>query len=335
MFAGLDVHKESVQACVVDNTGKILEEKRFTTSQLGLNALLQTVRNSSCVIESSTACFPVYDFLQDNNIKVRVAHPKRLKAICSAKNKTDKIDAKTLAQLERVNLIPEAYIPNRTVRDQRDLVRHHVALVQQRTRLVNQTKAGLLRYRIQLPENIFTKQAQKLAEISPMPESLKLKLEHAWQEFLLLKKEICQVDERIELLAQQNKNSVLLRSIKGIGWFSAFAVVTQTDKIERFASADHFVSYSGLCPRVSQSGEKCYMENIGHDCCKLLRWILIQDAWSVVKHNLYFKKMYKKLCRKKSKQKAIVIIAKRLLRIMYFMLRDQKPFQPKKIGGGS
>lgn len=331
-FSGLDVHKESIQVCVRDSKGNIVAERRFTTTTAGMKALLSTVQGSSCVMESSTACFPVYDFLQDNNVKVRVAHPKRTKAICSAKISTDKVDARTLAQLERVNLIPEVYVPDKEVRQQQDIVRHHVQLVQQRTRLMNQTKAFLLRNGIRVSYNPLTEKASKLFKLADVPESVKLKLSHARQQHVLVNQELKEVDVKIGELAKQNKYAVILESIPGVGWFSSLLIALQIDDIERFPDAEHLVSYAGLCPGIKQSADHIRMKGIGNDGCKLLRWILIQDAWQVVKRCARFKKVYRKLCRRKSKQKAIVGIAKRLLTVMYFMLRDQTFYNPAKGG---
>jgi len=331
-FSGLDVHKESVQACVRDSKGDIVTERRFTTTPAGMKALLSTVRGSRCVMESSTACFPVYDFLQENGIQVRVAHPKRTKAICSAKISTDKVDARTLAQLERVNLIPEAYVPSKEVRQQQDVVRHHMQLVQQRTRLMNQTKAFLLRNGYKVSYNPLTGKASRLFELMDIPESVKLKMGHARQQYVLLCKELKEVDGRIEGIAKQNKYAVLLQSIPGVGWFSALLIALQVDNIERFPDAEHLVSYAGLCPGIKQSADHIRMKGIGNDSCKLLRWVLIQDAWQVTKRCAHFRKVYRKLCRRKSKQKAIVGVAKRLLTVMYFMLRDQTFYNPVKEG---
>lgn len=329
LFAGLDVHRDSIQACLVDDSGQIVRESRFTTTSVGLNRLIETVQGANCVMESSTACFPVYDFLHDNGVHVRVAHPKRTKAICSARIKTDKVDARMLAQLERANLVPEAHIPSKEVRDKRDLVRHHVTLVQQRTRLINQTKAALLRYNTRLPNNTFSKTTSKLANASQMPETLKLKLAHAQQQHALLQQELNETNTKIETLAQQDKNAILLHTIKGIGWFLAYGITTHIDNIQRFPTAENLISYAGLCPRTRQSGETTHTISIGHDNNHLLRWMLIQGAWSTTHHNPHFQKMFKKLCKKHCKQKAIVIIAKRLLTTTYYMLRDQTTFKTR------
>lgn len=332
-FAGLDAHKESVQACLKGAAGQLLKEQRFGTTDAGLEKLYQTVKNARCVVEASTACYPVYDYLHDRGVQIRVAHPKRVKAICSAKLKTDKVDARMLADLERANLIPEAYIPSKEVRDKRDFVRQHISLTQQRTRLINQTKATLLRYRVRLPKNIFTKTAQLLADATEMPVSLRLKLVHARQQYALLRQELKEVDSQIGVLAEQNRDAVLLSSFRGIASFSSLGIALHIDGVKRFPTVDHLVSFMGLCPRVSQSGETLHIGRISKDSCGVLRWIMIQSAWNVVRFEPRFSKMYRKLLRRgKSEQKAIVIVAKRLARVMYFMLRDQKTFQPR---GGS
>ena len=111
-YGGLDVHKDFVQACWVNNKNEVVREDRFDTTPDGLAALCGAAHGTHCVLESSTACFQVYDALQDAGVRVRVAHPLRVKAIASAKVKTDKVDAKTLAQLECANLVPEAHIPS-------------------------------------------------------------------------------------------------------------------------------------------------------------------------------------------------------------------------------
>ncbi len=333
-FAGLDGHKASVFACVKEEfSGKVLKEQNYPTQDVGLEKLYQTVKNAKCVIEASTACYPIYDFLKDRGVDIIVAHPKRVKAICSGKLKTDKVDARMLADLRRANLVPEAHIPSKEVRDKRDLIRHHISLIQQRTRLINQTKAALLRYRVKLPKNIFTKKARKIADASQMSDSLRLKFLHAGQQYALLVKELEDVDSKIEAIASGNKEALFLSSIKGIASFLSLGIVLHIDGVKRFPDADHLVSFMGLSPRIRQSGESLHIGGVSKDSSSLLKWMMIQAAWNVVHFEPTFTKMYRKLVRKgKKEQKAIVIVAKRLARIMYCMLRDQTTFRRKEVG---
>lgn len=328
-FCGLDVHKESIQACVLDEKGKVIIEQRFANNSIGLNKLLEHITGSRCVMESSTSCFSVYDFLKDKAVTVRVAHPKKLKAISSAKVKTDKIDARVLAELEKADYIPEAYIPSKETRQLRDLAVHHLQLTKQKTRINNQLKALLTKNGVTISINPFTKTGKKILDLTTMSESIRLIANQAIEEHSRIEKDRVEIDNAIEKIAKENKNSVLLKTMPGVGWLSAFMIATQIDKIERFSSPENLISYAGLCPTTRQSGETTYTGKINKDSCRLLRWILIQDAWVSVKRCEYFKKIYKKMCKKKTKQKAIVGIAKRMLTIMYFMLRDQTVFKPK------
>lgn len=327
-FAGLDVHKDSVQVCVIDGKGKVVNEERYPTTPVGLNALLLAVMGCNCVMEASTAAYRIYDYLKERKVEVRVGHPKRIKAISSTKIKTDKVDAEILAKLERADLIPESHIPDKDVRSKRDLIKHHVQLRTQMTRINNKLKALLLRHDIKIGCDLFTKRAGKLIEATDMPEHVKLMLSHGRKEYALFKEEFKEVDKRITELAKKNADAVLLQSIPGVGWFSALVIATQIDGIERFPTVDHLISYAGLCPSVKQSGEKTCRGGTGRDNNKLLRWILVQDSWVAVRHSKRFKKLYGKLSRRKGKQKAIVGVAKRLLSVIYSMLRNRTSFNP-------
>ena len=327
-FAGLDVHKDSVQACLINEQGVVLLQRRFTTSEAGLAALLDVTKDYDCVMESSTACFRVYDYLKDNGVKVKVAHPKRLKAISSAKIKTDKVDAETLAQLNRADLIPESYIPSKAVRQQQDIIREHIQLTKQKTRLINQTRAFLLKNGIKVDHLPLATPGAKLIQASNLPENIKLKFSHSKQQYDLLKKQLKAVDKRITEIARTNPDAILLDTVPGIASFTSLTIALQIDNVQRFPTVDHLISYAGLCPSIRQSGNTINQTRISQDNCRLMRWTMTQAAWRAVIFSKRFKLMFEEKCKTKNKQKAIIIIAKKLLTIMYFMLRNKTPYNP-------
>src|SRR3990167_7002327 len=110
MYVGLDVHKDFCQAAFVSSKGKVVKEKSFKNNTEGLEELAKATRKHNVVIESSSSSMRVYDALS-KTCKVKVAHPAKVKAIASARIKTDKIDARILAQLLRADLIPESFVP--------------------------------------------------------------------------------------------------------------------------------------------------------------------------------------------------------------------------------
>ncbi len=102
-YAGLDVHKEHINAAVVNGRGKIVKEERFLNTPEALDAFVSGLsKDTEFALEACGFYEPVYDWIDDRNHKVTLCHPKKVKAIASAKIKTDVIDARTIAQLKRV-----------------------------------------------------------------------------------------------------------------------------------------------------------------------------------------------------------------------------------------
>jgi len=121
---GVDVHKKYSQVAALNEQGKITMNLKMPNEKRLFSELLSEL-NEPCqaVIESGYCWGIMFDMLTDLGVDVTVAHALKVKAIASAKIKTDKIDAKTLAELLKANLIPEVHVPCRDVRQQKDLLR--------------------------------------------------------------------------------------------------------------------------------------------------------------------------------------------------------------------
>jgi len=323
-YGGLDVHKDFVQACWVNQDNQVVREKRFETTPAGIQALCACAQGSQCVVESSTAVYPVYDALQDARVQVHVAHPFRVKAIASAKVKTDKVDARTLAQLECANLIPEAHLPCKQTREWRELIQQHIVITNETTRIKNQTRAKLLKKGIRIT-NPFTKknQAALLNESTPMT---KLALEQAFQRLRFLQQQRKTVDELIESEAQLHPDAVLLKTLPGCGWFSALLLASAIDGVARFPDAEHLISYAGLAPSTRQSGNVTRTGHISKQGNSKMRWVLTQIAWRAVRQSKKFRKKFIKLGRKKKKTIAVIAVARKLLTVAYFMLSRREVY---------
>lgn len=325
-FAGLDTHKDSVNLYAVDENARLIREERFLTDNLGLVRLARMVRGMTCVLEACSTSYPIYDALTEQGITVKAAHPLLLKSLSGLK-KTDKVDAKRMALMLKAGIIPEAHIPAKTVRMNRDWIQTHIGLVEQKTKEKNRVHAILLRYRIKpRVKSLFTKKAVWL-ESTVIPNELRLVLKQHLDLIFDLKKKQKQIDVLIEEKAKQNPHAVLLQSIPGVGWFVAFLVVTNIDGIERFHSSEQLVSYAGLAPRIYQSGKTCYCGHISKAGRSELRWALVQAAWRSIKYSKRFRKKYFKLSRKIGKKKAIIAVARKLLTIMYYLLKKNEVYR--------
>jgi len=132
MYAALDLGQKNIQAVLKNKDGKIIKENKIQRNTTRILEFLENTKkdvNIDIVLESGYNYQYLYDFLQDEGYNVKVAHPLMVKAIAYAKVKTDKVDARILADLLRMNMIPECYIPNKEIRDLRDLVRRRYYFV--------------------------------------------------------------------------------------------------------------------------------------------------------------------------------------------------------------
>lgn len=325
-FAGLDTHKESVLAHIIDEKGRLKREERFSADDLELTRLAKALKNTECVMEAGTTCYQFYDTLTEQGVKIKVAHPLLLRSYCGLK-KTDKVDAKKLAVMLKAGFIPEAHIPSKKVRMERDLVRQHIHLTQNRTAEINRARALLLRHRIKpKTKNLFGKRAN-WQEKACIPDNVRFLLQQSTRQIRSLEEQKKEVDTKITKKAKTNNDTVILQSIPSIGWFTAYLAVVTFDGIERFPSAEQLVSYAGLAPRIYQSGNTRYTGRISKQGRPELRWALIQCAWIAVRKSKRFRKTYTRIKKRSGNKKAIVAVARKLLTTMYYLLKKQEAYK--------
>ncbi|MGC8593951.1 MAG: IS110 family transposase, partial [Nitrososphaeria archaeon] len=155
-YVGLDMHKSTFNAAVVDEKGDILREVKLPADPDELMNFSESLPvNSNVVIESSSTWYWAYRILSERH-HVVLSNPLKTKAIASAKVKTDKIDALTLANLLRGGYIAECYIPDMDVQQLRELVRYRARLVKIRTMIKNSIHAILLMYNVKVEGYPFT-----------------------------------------------------------------------------------------------------------------------------------------------------------------------------------
>jgi transposase len=330
MYVGLDVHKDFCQAAFLDVDGKLVKEERFENTVSGLEELAQATIDCEVVMESSTSSMHVYDALSQT-CKVKVAHPSKVKAIASARIKTDKIDARILAHLLRADLIPESFVPCIAHRQARLLVRQRASLVGMKTQIKNKIHALLAREGLKNPfKDSFGKKTILFLRSVDIGEAQRTSLNSLLTVLDALDKEVKQSDKDIRCYASDDKYAKLIITHTGVGALTALAVSSEICDITRFESHKKLCSYLGLVPSVYQSGFTDRKGHITKQGNTLIRSLLIQCAWSASKYSPRFKRKYNKLRKKTGSQKAIVAIARTIAVDMYFMLvRNEEYKEPK------
>jgi transposase len=329
-YIGMDIHKKDTQACMKNETGKVLLTGRFPSRPKDLNAFIDKVEAmgspASFVIESTGFCIPIYDVLVGRGHEVKVAHPLKIKALTAGRAKTDKNDADMLAELLRLNAIPESYIPPVEMRELRELTRFRQSLVRNSTELKNQVHAFLASRGIQTPPEYLSAFSNKhrawlrSLHLGQVDDLLDI-LEMLW-------KKIEKVEDDIERTCPKKEDVTLLKTITGVGAVISNSLVAEICDIERFSSPENLFSYAGIISSVHQSGEKCWTGPITKQGNARIRYLMVEAAYSHVRNakDSQLTRYYEKKKAEKGTKKAIVATARKLLGIIYHMLKKREAF---------
>ncbi len=323
LYCGLDIHKNFHVGCIMDANGNIVKEGKFENSKDGIDGFFSGFAISKAVMESTGFWWSVYEMLEAKGYEVILAHSFRVKAIASAKLKTDKVDSRMLAHLLRADLIPESYIPTKQMRDLRKLVRHRANLVKVRVIVKNKIKAYLLR------EGIKTKGSYIFSELGKK-SLLKGNIEEVKSYVPVLEsldKQIKDAERKIKNVACNRKETSLLLTIPGVGAYSALLLFAEIADIKRFAHPKKLLSYAGLAPMVKESAGRGSAK-LSQASNHLIKGILTEIVGIAIKYPGRIQNHYYKIRKKKGWRIARISTARYMLTIVYAMLTKLQPYVP-------
>lgn len=284
--AGLDAHSTYVVVTIVSNAGEVVAgPKRIGNEDADrLEALLADHAPLEVVVEASGSWPWLYDRLESPKVHVVLAHPKKLRAIAESNYKTDAIDAELLARMRHVNLIPEVYPKPIEQRELATLVRHRARLVRQRTGTAGRIHAELHSVGLSLRRGeLLTQVGRRWVHTEAWPlfgPEQQLLIETHERLIDLLTEMVRDLDRRIERIGREIPAVQLLETVPGIGPYRALLIVSETLPIDRFEQPKHLVSYAGLAPRSSRSGQSVRYGSIPAGANRWLRNVFVQAALS-------------------------------------------------------
>lgn len=329
-YLGIDLHKDRTYLVLMNSTGEIEKKKQLANEQLK-EYISEEIPYETCAVMEATRNWAfLYEILEPRVAKAVIAHPKRLKAIASARVKTDRIDAKTLAHLARLNYLPEAYAAPQEVRDLRLYVRHRASLVRQRTQVKNRLIAILIRYNLKSPvSDLFGKEGREyikaaIQEVRPIARRViteQLELIDIYDE------RIAALEEVLELTPEQKRISELLQTVPGIGKIHAITIVAEIGEFQRFNNSKALCHWVGLTPKVRKSDQVEYHGRISKEGSPYLRGALTQAAAIASRINPKWREVHERLEPRCGKKGAKTAIARRLLTVIYYMLKRDQPYQ--------
>ena len=322
MYAAIDLHQKTVQLVLKDEHGQIASETKISKDSKRILEFLEG-SDARVVMESGYNHEHIYDLLKEEGYDVRVAHPLMVKAIAYAKVKNDKVDARTLADLLRLDMIPECYIPSIETRELRDLARRRHYFVSTRTMFKNKIHAELSRRWIE-----YSKADLSSQEGRKRLRSLEIRAVDDYLDSIeFLDAKIGELDNQIKEEALHDKYAKLLVTIPGISYYGALLISSEIADINRFPDPEHLCSYAKLAPGTHQSGDTQY-QKADRRGNHMLNWIMIQCTHihvlncesSVTRH-------YNRIKESRGSNVAIVAAARKLTKAIYIMLREERTFR--------
>lgn len=332
-FVGVDYHKRFSYGVIMNEQRQILKHGRFENSLPAVADFLGEHAGDECsTVLEATRCWTVmHDWLEELAGEVTLAHPKRLRAIAEAAVKTDKIDATTLADLLRCDLIPRAHVSSPTARLGKRLLRHRMFLVRLQTMAKNRVHDLLDRH----PGLRSQWKADELFSLKGFRWMRSLELDEVDRHILHseldllehLAGQIADADKLLDQMGQRDPRVARLDTIPGIGRYTAMLLVSEIDDISRFAGVEKLHAYAGLIPSTKASGGKVFHGPIIKQSNKYLRWALIEAVTPATRKDAQLRRFYCRLDLKKGANTARVATARRLLTIVYRVWQEERDYR--------
>jgi transposase len=281
LYAGLDLSRKRLDFCLLDADGERIEAGAAPPDADGLGGLARRLDRYgepiSAAIESMNGARFVHDRLELAGWQVEIADAQKVKGLAPLACKTDRIDAWVLAELARRELVPAIWLPNPDVRGERERARWRLHLVRHRSSLKQRVHAVLLAHGQPCPvSDLFGLRGRQLLARLGLPEPWNGTIEASLRLIDDLDREIEECERDLRRLGTDHRYVPLLLTVPGIGWVLAYTIAAELGDIGRFASPRKLAGYTGLCPRVYQSGERDLRGPLAKKGPRYLRWALVE-----------------------------------------------------------
>ena len=317
-YVGLDVHRRSISFCVKRADGSIVREGKIAATREAIAEWARAFDGPWCCGLEATICSHwIYEHLKTCAARVQMANPARLKAISTAKRKSDLLDARTLADLLRCNLFPDCYVPPIEFQSLRCYLRERALLVRTRVMFKNKT-AGLL---IERGVPYETRKLHGKRYFAALLEENATLIEDLKPLLAFHRTQIDQLEQMDNTIVGQLAGDPLLKqrieclkTIRGVGDITALTWAVEVGEPSRFPNERHAISYCGLCAAQRESAGVQKRGPLSKQRNAFLQTTLIEAAHMAVTHNEKLRAIYETECRRGPKNRATLEVARRLVR---------------------
>jgi len=317
-YIGIDLHKTFFQACAIAPTGERVWEGRFPRSAAGLEALAaRCTPRSALAVEASTPTWHFADGIVTAVGELRIVDPLKTKLKAGYAAKTDRLDARRLADALRRDSVVGIYYPPVAIRELRELCRYRHALVQVRTAIINRLRAVLLRQGIADGRRLARTRSDAWLETLALPPRAAASIAGLRRLLQTVRAEAQHAQGAVEAAAASDPIAERLQTIPGFGPVLSLMVRAEIGDIARVPTPGHLASYAGLVPRVDNSARRIRYGRITRCGSPWLRWALVEAALQGTRRTDRIGRWGRSLALRKGALKARVALARTLCEEIY------------------
>jgi transposase len=338
LHAGLDLSRRKIDVCLLSDRGEHIDQLAVPPDVESLRTLARRIEEVHgepvlAVVESMTGARLVHDTLEACGWEVEIADAQKVKGLAPLALKTDRTDALVLATLSHRDLVPAIWLPDPRVREVRELARFRMHLVQHKSALKCRIHSTLINFGRPCPvTDLFGAEGRRLLVKLDVPEPWRQNVSASIELIDHLEDQIDQINRRLRAGHADHPYIPLLLTVPGIRWVLAFTIAAEIGDIGRFASPKKFTGYTGLCPRVVQSGDADRRGPLTKHGPTYLRWALLEATMHALRHPAYsarYQRTKKRLGKQRGAKVAQVDVARRLSHAIWHMLTRNEEFAPR------
>jgi transposase len=329
-YCGIDWAYGRAAYCAMGEGGEIKAEGLISADEDGLAKLvLRLGTDAKAAVEMMSGAVWVRDRLEASGWEVKVAHARKVRDVAPLACKTDKVDARVLAELRRRDLVPELWLPSPEDRALRERLRRRAHLVKTRTSARNRIFGLLTQFGLRLSHARLSKpDGIELLERRGVPAVWRASISELLELAAEMDRRIDPIDRELRPLARSDERARLLQTMPGVGPLLGLTFAAEIGEVSRFASPRKLIGYAGLAPRISQSGERSATGALSKAGSRTLRWAAVEAANQAWRPQNPWHEHYLRIAARHGKNPAKSAVARKLLIAAWHMLSRREPFKP-------
>ena len=328
-YVGIDWAYGRAAFCSMNGTGSIEAEGMIPASEDGLARLVLKVgTEAKACVEMMSGAVWVRDQLALAGWEVKVAHARKVRDVAPLACKTDKVDARVLAELTRRDLVPELWVPPPADRALRERLRRRMHLVKTRTAARNRIFGLLTQFGLKVSlRRLLQPDAMELLERRGVPGPWRASIAELLEVIAEMDGRAKLIEAELRPVAADDPRAELLMTMPGIGPLLGLTIAAEIGEVSRFASPAKLVGYAGLAPRISQSGERSAIGALSKAGSRTLRWAAVEAANQAWRPSNPFHAHYRRISQRHGKNPAKSAVARKILIASWHMLARNEPFR--------